>query len=1211
MALVSPGVEVTVIDQSQYLPSASSSVPLIVLATAQSKANAAGTAIAAATTKSTANKLYQVTSQRDLVTLYGNPFFYKTTNGTPIHGYELNEYGLLAAYSLLASTNRAYILRADIDLADFVGSISRPSGEPENNTYWLDTTNTSWGIYEFSAETGEFTNKIPFVLNDNTDVSNGKPKDIIGNIGDYAVLAYPQDLTTSSYFFKTRFNTWAAVGSREWLQAIPTITGTVSDPTLVAGNTFTITIPHEVNDTSGSIISKGTITVTVPVSPNNTAAGVATAINNCNAQYVQASVISGKLSIAYTAPATNEVKNPSINISGGSGTVLVDLGITAKTYYPPAFAVNTSARMPLWTTSQLQPRPTGSVWLKTSTAGNGLNINLSRYNITTGSYTGVNVLAYRGDESATAGLDSSGGAAIPKDTIFAQTPELFDTSQSIVLWKRLATGPTVVTGIVASPTITSGNQLYVIISIPGVGPSGWDPLTSSTYAFTNTGTTLDSFIVDWQAARIPYTTIAKTSANTIQISHTLGGQITINTRNSSTGVESSILTDLGIVAGTTTGVKLTGYWPFFNSSANATSTSGGGSAAEFGITATNFAYVVNGVQTGGSGYAIGDEVTISGDQLAGTSPSNDLKLTVTAINSGAITEVVIKSGVPKNYKVAQLSNWVPLDYTANEGAPVVMPADGKHWFYSTPTQVDIMVKKGTQWLGYRNVAFDASGHPAGSNSGAGQTNTTGPIISPTMPSATTGQDDGTPLVYGDLWIDSGDLENYPMIYRWKEVRGVPQWVLIDKTDQISEDGVIFEDARWASTGSVDPVQDPVPTISSLLTSNHLDLDAPNPALYPQGMLLFNTRRSGYNVKRFVKERFTGKDFPNAGAYDPSNTSSNLNLPLVSHAWVSASGLKADGSAYMGRKAQRAMVVAALKSAIGTNQTIREEDNFFNLIATPGYPELMADMVALNNDRHNTGYVVGDTPLRLADQATALTNWATNAAFATSSGEDGMVTRDSYMGVFYPSGITSDLSGSPAVVPASHLMLRALLRNDTIAYPWLAPAGVRRGNIDNATNIGYLDSVTGEFQVIKNRMSIRDVLYTNQINPIAFFTGVGLLNYGNKNSQDTQSAMDRINVARLVAYIRERLQVAARPFIFEPNDALTRQQIAGVVQSLFIDLVAKRGLYDYLVVCDTTNNTPSRIDRNELWIDIAIEPVKAAEFIYIPVRLLNTGALGQG
>jgi phage tail sheath protein FI len=80
-------------------------------------------------------------------------------------------------------------------------------------------------------------------------------------------------------------------------------------------------------------------------------------------------------------------------------------------------------------------------------------------------------------------------------------------------------------------------------------------------------------------------------------------------------------------------------------------------------------------------------------------------------------------------------------------------------------------------------------------------------------------------------------------------------------------------------------------------------------------------------------------------------------------------------------------------------------------------------------------------------------------------------------------------------------------------------------------------------------------------------------------------------------------------VFEPNDQLTRGQIAGVVETLMVDLVAKRGLYDYLVVCDESNNTPARIDRNELWIDVAVEPVKAAEFIYIPVRILNTGELG--
>jgi phage tail sheath protein FI len=139
------------------------------------------------------------------------------------------------------------------------------------------------------------------------------------------------------------------------------------------------------------------------------------------------------------------------------------------------------------------------------------------------------------------------------------------------------------------------------------------------------------------------------------------------------------------------------------------------------------------------------------------------------------------------------------------------------------------------------------------------------------------------------------------------------------------------------------------------------------------------------------------------------------------------------------------------------------------------------------------------------------------------------------------------------------------------------------------------------------------LYQNNINPLVFFTGNGLLNFGNKSCFATSgiassSALDRTNVARLVAYIRRQLTIAARPFIFEPNDATTRNEIAGVVESLMLDLLAKRGIYDYLVVCDESNNTPERIDRNELWVDVAIEPVKAAEFIYIPVRVLNTGEL---
>jgi phage tail sheath protein FI len=93
-------------------------------------------------------------------------------------------------------------------------------------------------------------------------------------------------------------------------------------------------------------------------------------------------------------------------------------------------------------------------------------------------------------------------------------------------------------------------------------------------------------------------------------------------------------------------------------------------------------------------------------------------------------------------------------------------------------------------------------------------------------------------------------------------------------------------------------------------------------------------------------------------------------------------------------------------------------------------------------------------------------------------------------------------------------------------------------------------------------------------------------------------------------VRDRLNSIAKQYLFEPNDQITRNSIQSAITSLMIDLVAKRGIYDYLVVCDSSNNTPATIDANELYVDIAIEPVKAIEFIYIPVRIQNTGSIAN-
>ena len=137
---------------------------------------------------------------------------------------------------------------------------------------------------------------------------------------------------------------------------------------------------------------------------------------------------------------------------------------------------------------------------------------------------------------------------------------------------------------------------------------------------------------------------------------------------------------------------------------------------------------------------------------------------------------------------------------------------------------------------------------------------------------------------------------------------------------------------------------------------------------------------------------------------------------------------------------------------------------------------------------------------------------------------------------------------------------------------------------------------------------RDTLQGLNVNPLTFINGVGLVNFGNKTRAASSSSVDRINVARLVAFLRTEMEKIARPFVFEPNDSLTRNELKQAIESFLLEIVGKRGLFDFLVVCDETNNTATRIDRNELYVDIAIEPVKSVEFIFIPIRIKNTGEI---
>jgi hypothetical protein len=1104
MALVSPGVEVTIIDQSQYIPAATNSVPYILLATASNKVSGAGTGIAAGTLAANANKVYLITSQRDLAATYGVPFFYQTTTGTPINGYELNEYGLLAAYSALGLTNRCYVQRVDIDLAELTASLVRPTGTPPNGTYWLDTANTQWGIFQWNQTTGQFTNQVPTVITSTTDLETAStvPLQTIGSIGDYAIVAATEATTYNPVYYKRGgptadqttatalsdlYNNWVLVGSNDWKTSWPTITGTLA-PTTVTGSL----------SINGVVVTWGT----------NTVDGVMAAINTAAISGVYAANIGGKLAIYanYTAQADgSSAGEGAVYIANVSGTPLATLGITssatAGTYFAPAYLAAPSYENPRWGAGQPQPEPTGSVWIKYNSVNLGTKLIVKKYNSTLGTFVAQTCPVYTGDFQANYALDPSGGGQyIPAgatyaaiDTIPHQNPP---QTASFQLLERYATGPTNITGDLSftstATPFTPSDTFTIVASQAGTAALG-SPVTVT---IGGTGTIAD-FVAAVSAANVPHVSASVSSAGNIVMQHSQGG--TMNLRN-----------------------------------------------------------------------IIGTPVTDAG-----------FNTTVRGCREGYSPQILT------------LSNWVTtptFTYTASTTAPDQDPANGRLWYYSAATNnADIMIQNNGAWMGYQMVTNDIRGE------NLTLTNAAGPIFSTTAPTTQT-DDSLSPLQHGDLWIDTSDLENYPMINRWENVNGVDQWVMLDNTDQTSSNGVLFADARWAPNGDTNPITDPIPTISSLLVSDYLDLDAPDPALYPQGMLLFNTRRSGFNVKKFESQYFTSANFPGD------------NLPAVAATWITAAGNRADGSPYMGRQAQRALIVDALKAGIDGSTQIREEIAQFNLIACPQYPELAPNMVALNNERGDTAFTIVDTPLRLspADVVT----WSTNNNGLGLATGDGLLVGDAYAGAFYPSCETNDLSGNTVVQPPSHMMVRTIISSDQKSYPWLAPAGVNRGVVTNAFQIGYVNGITGEFVTLGVNQGLRDVLYTNRVNPITFVPGAGIVNFGNKTTTSTTSALDRINVARLVAFLRGRLTVIAKQYLFQPNDTITRQSIASACTSLMIDLVAKRGIYDYLVVCDLSNNTPTTIDRNELYVDIAIEPVKAVEFIYIPVRIQNTGTIAS-
>ncbi len=303
-------------------------------------------------------------------------------------------------------------------------------------------------------------------------------------------------------------------------------------------------------------------------------------------------------------------------------------------------------------------------------------------------------------------------------------------------------------------------------------------------------------------------------------------------------------------------------------------------------------------------------------------------------------------------------------------------------------------------------------------------------------------------------------------------------------------------------------------------------------------------------------------------------------------------------------AKRVSIVTALQSQINSNQEIRSEIYEYNLILCPGYPEVVDELIALSNDIEDEAFVIADTPVTKTPEQVAV--------WAMSSERESSVN----VAYYYPWGLASNLDGRNVCIAPSGIAARTYAYSDNQSYVWFAPAGARRGVVSGVADVGYVSGTLGQattFNVANLNQGQRDDLYEffKNINPIVFFPGRGLLVWGQKTSAPAASALDRVNVMRLVMYMKRQLRKNSFPFVFEPNDKITRDNFKASADGFLNDIMAKRGLYDFATLCDESNNTPDRIDRNEMYLDVAIKPVKAAEFIYIPIRVLSTGAQMPG
>ena len=334
-------------------------------------------------------------------------------------------------------------------------------------------------------------------------------------------------------------------------------------------------------------------------------------------------------------------------------------------------------------------------------------------------------------------------------------------------------------------------------------------------------------------------------------------------------------------------------------------------------------------------------------------------------------------------------------------------------------------------------------------------------------------------------------------------------------------------------------------------------------------------------------------FDNNGVAKAQYTSS---IPVVS----SGSFGDAQGTIAANAKFYDQIITGApnTQGVVGTDYTnmisllANTDDYRFNVLLTPGLSsqENATQVTSIISNTENRGdniYVVDLVPYDVSSTSTV--------AGAASSRDT------SYAASYWPWVMVTDPdTGDRVWVPASTVIGGVYAKTDAIAEPWFAPAGINRGGLGQVIRAKYKLSQTD-----------RDTLYQGKVNPIATFPGRGVVVYGQKTLQTQASALDRVNVRRLLIAVKSYISQVASTLLFEQNTLATRASFLARVNPYLADVQARQGLYAFQVVMDESNNTAVTIDQNQLNGAIYLQPTKTAEFIYLTFNITPTGATFPG